>query len=71
VSHQECKTDLSQIVTLVLVLPALGEGRAIVRGVDEGEEVGRVIQQRVEVEIPLTNQTFEETPLNTDFRNAF
>ena len=45
--RQQGDTDLTEVVALLFVVTPSGKLRTLVGGCDEGEEIGRIVEQRV------------------------
>ena len=54
-ANQQAETDLAQIAALLFIVPALRKfGRSA--GIDEGEEIGAVVDQGAEIQLKALNE---------------
>jgi hypothetical protein len=58
--HHQSQTQLAQIMTLLLVVAALGQFTVFILGGDEGMEVGRVVDTGIQGEGFQTDQFSED-----------
>lgn len=61
---EEGEGNLPEVAPLLLVRPPLGQLRPVVEGVNEGEEVRRVVQDRLSAERKAVGQPLQHVPLN-------